>query len=516
MNRVAILTALAALLLAGCGSKCDSSSCGGCCDASGVCQSDSAAHCGLNGAACTACTGLQACVLGSCQLPGNTNAGSGNGPTTSGASSGGSTGASTGNASGSTGASTHGASSGSTSATTSTDTTGSTGSTASSTTTSNTTGSTASTTGSSSSSSGTTTAASTDSGSSTGTSTTTTTGSTGTSTTTTTTGTSSSSTTSTSTTTGTTGTSTTGTTGTTGGCSGFTPLARLTGPGTSQEVFGNTEGDPTFTSALCTDPFLGTGAGGPTANFTFSVNQPVILNASVGSLDGGSVNLSLTQGCGASEVEDECADGFLVGGILGPDKLSPGVYNLRVTGTTEFLVGGAGSGEYDLNVSLSQPVANDDCSGVIFLSLSGGTAGNASVTVDTSGAQNDTVTSPTGACSFDDGTGTGNTIGHGNGPDVVYGVHLPNGAPNGIHATLTPVNGSTAAPVLSVRSAPCINNFDDAGATSAQELGCGYSLDGGVDPVSIATLPLPAGDYFIWVDSLGGTMGSMRLDVNVL
>ena len=92
-----VLAFFALAVLAGCGStspSCDSSSCPtGCCDPSGACQSASALSCGANGAACSACSLGQQCVLGQCA---GTNGGGGSGATGGGS-------ASTGGGSGSTG-----------------------------------------------------------------------------------------------------------------------------------------------------------------------------------------------------------------------------------------------------------------------------------------------------------------------------------------------------------------------------------------------------------------------------
>ena len=77
---LALAGALAALLLGGCGSSsCNANNCAGCCDAAGVCQGASVAHCGVNGAACETCVAAQACVLGTCSFVGGTGNGNGTG-----------------------------------------------------------------------------------------------------------------------------------------------------------------------------------------------------------------------------------------------------------------------------------------------------------------------------------------------------------------------------------------------------------------------------------------------------
>ncbi|MBS2027696.1 MAG: VWA domain-containing protein [Deltaproteobacteria bacterium] len=97
---------LAAISLSGCGSKCDATSCGGCCDTDGKCQAPSDASCGVNGESCNACSAGQHCsaLLGQCQFGTSAANGSGNNSGANGS----------GNGSGSTGASGTGASSGST------------------------------------------------------------------------------------------------------------------------------------------------------------------------------------------------------------------------------------------------------------------------------------------------------------------------------------------------------------------------------------------------------------------
>jgi hypothetical protein len=269
-------------------------------------------------------------------------------------------------------------------------------------------------------------------------------------------------------------------------------------------------------TTTCTSLLTSTPESGPSQGFSFTTHENLILDAEVTSFDGGSPLLSLTQGCGASEVESSCSDSFLIGlaSISGP--LPAGSYNLRVTGGPgNFILGTAGgTGEYQLQVSLAEPVANDTCAGVLNLPL---TNGQGSVVVDTSSATNDTVTSPAGACTQDDGTGSGARVGFGNGGDVVYSVTLPGPGNHALRAVETPQSGSGIAPVLSIRSGPnCINNFSDAGASGVQELGCMVSPDAGANTVTVQTAPLAAGTYYIWVDAWSGTAGPVQLSVTVL
>lgn len=164
MRAVLFAAALAAVAaLAGCGTPCGPSNCAGCCDASGACQAPAVDSCGLNGAACMTCVGVQQCIQGTCAFPGGGSGGGGNtgsataGTSSSGVSSGSSgasTTSSTGGSSGSTGET-----SGTTgSATTTTSSSGTTGEGTTTTSTSSSGGTTGETTGSSS---GTTTGGST-------------------------------------------------------------------------------------------------------------------------------------------------------------------------------------------------------------------------------------------------------------------------------------------------------------------------------------------------------------------
>ncbi|MBS2032260.1 MAG: hypothetical protein JST54_30450 [Deltaproteobacteria bacterium] len=76
---LALAGVFSAWLLSGCGSSCSASNCAGCCDAAGVCQGASVAHCGVNGAACETCVAAQECVLGTCSFVGGNGNGTGTG-----------------------------------------------------------------------------------------------------------------------------------------------------------------------------------------------------------------------------------------------------------------------------------------------------------------------------------------------------------------------------------------------------------------------------------------------------
>lgn len=80
--RLALLATLPLWALTGCSPKpttCDSTTCSGCCDSSGQCQSGSLpTACGSAGNVCTPCLSGQICNLGICQA-GSTGGGSGNG-----------------------------------------------------------------------------------------------------------------------------------------------------------------------------------------------------------------------------------------------------------------------------------------------------------------------------------------------------------------------------------------------------------------------------------------------------
>lgn len=239
---IAALAAAVALAACGGGGTCSASNCAGCCDPSGQCQLPADDHCGLRGAACSACVGGQRCesVLGQCEFPGNgTGAGNGAGSTSSTTTSAGTSGTSAGS-SGSTSTSA-GASSGSTGGSTTSSISTSSGSTG------------ASSTGSSS-------------GFTSGTSTSTSSTSTGTST----------SGTSTTTSTTTTSTSTTGGTTTSGSTTGTTTSGSTTGTSTTSTSTGgmgqgsaDLSGADAFTVRAALE-FTATADGGPdTSDVTF-------------------------------------------------------------------------------------------------------------------------------------------------------------------------------------------------------------------------------------------------------
>ncbi len=71
-TRTTLLVGLLQVMLAACdstgnaGRSCDESSCAGCCTADGKCQMSTATTCGVNGAACVACSATAACREGAC------------------------------------------------------------------------------------------------------------------------------------------------------------------------------------------------------------------------------------------------------------------------------------------------------------------------------------------------------------------------------------------------------------------------------------------------------------------
>jgi len=112
---LSLLAALSMLVLSACAPKCDASTCKGCCDAKGVCQSLSATTCGIDGAACNVCIGAQSCQAGVCAAGGGTGGGSAGGGTGGGAaggSGGGAAGGTGGGAAGGTGGGTGGGAAG--------------------------------------------------------------------------------------------------------------------------------------------------------------------------------------------------------------------------------------------------------------------------------------------------------------------------------------------------------------------------------------------------------------------
>ena len=107
---------------------------------------------------------------------------------------------------------------------------------------------------------------------------------------------------------------------------------------------------------------------------------------------------------------------------------------------------------------------------------------------------------------------TGSTVGYnddssgtcgGSGPDRVYSVDVPIDLAN-VTLTVTPGAGSYS-PALYVQEGSC--GIIDA------EIGCGAAASTNL-PASVSTTTLPAGQYYIWVDSVDGTSGSYTLTVS--
>lgn len=126
----------------------------------------------------------------------------------------------------------------------------------------------------------------------------------------------------------------------------------------------------------------------------------------------------------------------------------------------------------------------------------GGRYGQA--TVDTRLYADDSRSAPGGQC------------GGGYGPDAVFRLTL--GLPvTSLTATASGLgsDGGQSRPMVYLRQGPCLDLADTTGAGA--ELACDHPEDGGT--ARFTTGPLPAGDYFLWVDSFQGDQGNTLLEV---
>jgi hypothetical protein len=174
-----------------------------------------------------------------------------------------------------------------------------------------------------------------------------------------------------------------------------------------------------------------------------------------------------------SAPESTCVEGTSSGAVtsLSAPALSPGTYFLVVKNL------GAGTGAFTLSVSTSPAsVPGDSCSTAVPLAL---TSGSATVSGTVMGAGNDRsgtmCTTTTGA-------------------DVVYSFTASAGQV--FSATVTPGSPmSSWRPVLSLNAAGSCSGASEATCAAATSVG---------GSATITSMPLAAGAYFLWVDSVSG------------
>ncbi|MBE2248709.1 MAG: hypothetical protein IAE78_04100 [Myxococcus sp.] len=92
----------------------------------------------------------------------------------------------------------------------------------------------------------------------------------------------------------------------------------------------------------------------------------------------------------------------------------------------------------------------------------------------------------------------------GAGPDVVYALTLP--ATRDVTITARRAGAGTAVPTVALRAAPCL---------SGGELACDRQPDGG-SAASLALTDVPAGSYFVILESPAGTSGRLELAVTAV
>lgn len=92
----------------------------------------------------------------------------------------------------------------------------------------------------------------------------------------------------------------------------------------------------------------------------------------------------------------------------------------------------------------------------------------------------------------------------GSGPDLLYALTIP--ATRDVTVTARRRGGGTVAPAVALRNAPCV---------SGSELACDQLRDGG-SAASLALSNVPAGTYYVVVESPAGTSGPVELSVTAV
>ncbi len=144
----------------------------------------------------------------------------------------------------------------------------------------------------------------------------------------------------------------------------------------------------------------------------------------------------------------------------------------------------SGPGSYVLTLSSSATVPGDSCSTAVPLSFSGGVASASGTVV---GASNDRTSSCASSSA-----------------DVVYAVAVPSSGTLSVGATVT--SGSWR-PILTLTSG--------TSCTSATETTCNAATTAG-GPATLSNVPVTAGTYYLWVDSVSGAgAGTFSLALNL-
>jgi hypothetical protein len=196
-------------------------------------------------------------------------------------------------------------------------------------------------------------------------------------------------------------------------------------------------------------------------------------------------------------VRASCADGSRTGELACVSPLAPtaarAVLVNQPAGTYTVWVDSARdtAGPFQLEVTTSAPTpppANDSCAAPELLVFNGDVATVSGSTAQASNSNFAGDVSPTCAPSAKQ-----------SGRDVVYAFTLAQA--QDVTLTVSPASGSALTPALYVRRATCASQL------LADEVFC----DTRAGPVEARLTSLPAGTYFVFVDSSGGTSGAFTL-----
>lgn len=247
------------------------------------------------------------------------------------------------------------------------------------------------------------------------------------------------------------------------------------------------------TSIASNDEFTScNSAGGPELVWRLVLDRPSDIVARAVAADAGvSAFIQLREGDCASGPSRGCA-GSGTGGVaaLRARGVDAGVYYLIVESPA------VAAGAVDVSAQIqepSPPLQHDTCAApydIVF--ADGGTF--VELDVDTSTASDD----HDGTCNDPAGSGAG-------GPEYVYRLRLL--SPRRVAVTASRAPGGTADPVLYMRSGSC---------TGTNEVGCSDDpLDSSTtEQLTSGTNTLPPGDYFIFVESYGASVGPTHLTVS--
>lgn len=230
----------------------------------------------------------------------------------------------------------------------------------------------------------------------------------------------------------------------------------------------------------------GTGGGADLVySLTLGASKDVVVSLAYDDPNSDPVLYLRRGACDTLDPSDElgCAD-YQIGASLRVLRLPPGTYHLWADSYS----GAAGS--FTLTIQIVDPTPapeNDTCLGAVPALVFQG--GHATLTGDTAAASADGHA----GCALADG------------PDLVYRVDVPPGAPQSLSVSVDAASGSDLAPVVSLHS-----SCDDP--TGLGELGCGTAVWGGATATANTLAP---GSYWVWVGGSHGSAGAFELDATL-